>query len=640
MNESYAGFVATAQSLAAERGLRWDLPCDARGAIPKSSRWDLTAAAGMMPPPSILVSSFAIGPGDLAKLNAVRAKMGQTTLTARPMSREWRDLYLAVIAHQIFARGNKPAHALALARWIRFLAAASVDTPPWAVTPDQVRQAYNAALTLGRSGKNALLVEATVKTILDHQKLADTPALARFCVPLRSSHTQHEQALKERARVNASSRTDQLRSQLSDRKRAARLPEQQAFWELVRILFTETPRTFSDAVRFALLKILIVTGLRISEAADLPFDWERWREYVDADGSLAGDKGGLSRSLMIRHFAAKQTKTRKPGRVSLYESAQHVPPLFEGLVLETLAHSAAITEPLRDRLRRQVETGRLFPEYAVDALVPAYEMYTRVTGNAQFSAADVPNELIGRYREAYGAAALEEIWDFQLERQATLAPTAKHWLRARQAGLDIRDSAGAVLLEGIQWKDAFLRVGDVEQFIRLTMPTKLPDVTPTELADGTPVYPHDLMFLVPIRNLIEGRNGGVLDVTRFCAAGRISTADVDFMLDGSRPDSIFSRYGATEQDQRLCLNSHALRHLQNGELFRLGVADTIITKRFNRRSVAQSHEYDHRSLAEDLANVDISPDAERALSEESREVYRMILNDKVSGPIIEEFRLI
>ncbi|NCA71721.1 MAG: hypothetical protein EOM91_16900 [Sphingobacteriia bacterium] len=41
------------------------------------------------------------------------------------------------------------------------------------------------------------------------------------------------------------------------------------------------------------------------------------------------------------------------------------------------------------------------------------------------------------------------------------------------------------------------------------------------------------------------------------------------------------------EDRRLTLQSHALRHLQNTELFRLGVADTIITKRFNRRSVAQ-----------------------------------------------------
>ncbi len=70
-----------------------------------------------------------------------------------------------------------------------------------------------------------------------------------------------------------------------------------------------------------------------------------------------------------------------------------------------------------------------------------------------------------------------------------------------------------------------------------------------------------------------------------------------------RSASLFEKYGETDEDRALKIESHMLRHLQNTELFRLGVADTIISKRFNRRSVAQSYEYDHRSLAEELDQI-------------------------------------
>ncbi|WP_370157535.1 hypothetical protein [Bradyrhizobium ottawaense] len=299
-----------------------------------------------------------------------------------------------------------------------------------------------------------------------------------------------------------------------------------------------------------------------------------------------------------------------------------------------------LTAPLRRRLRRQVETGRLFPEYPVDALVPAHEMFTRLSGNAIFSNAELPAGLEARYRETLDSGVLDELRDIQLAGAAPFQPASVFWLRPRKAGLiAIRNKAGEIV-DRVEWRDAFLRVGDVEAYVRANMPTKIPDLKPATLTDGSLIYPHELMFLMPIRNLIEGRNGGLLDPTRYFAAGRISTFDIQVILDGSQPESIFRRYGADDEDRQLSLNPHALRHLQTTELFRLGVADTIITKRFNRRSVAQSYEYDHRSLAEDLANIDVPEPAEGALSDNARQVYRMIAANKVSGPIIDEFRRI
>jgi hypothetical protein len=657
MNASFAAYVASARVLADGRGLTWDLPCDDAGRIAKESRWDLTALVGMITPPSVHVSHLGVEKEAFKRLNEIRRQTGQPELEPEPMRQSWQDLYLAMIIHQVLVRKNKPHGAMVSARWIRHLASAARDTPPWAVTPRLVQQAYNAALLVGDSGQNALTFEMTVRTVLDEQHLTDTPALARFCVPLGSdaARQSHERAQGVRAGRNASSSTNRLRGRLSERKIAAKLPEQRAFWEMVRIIFTEPPRSFSDAIRFAVLKLGVISGLRVGEIALLPLDCCRWCEYVDSDGCPAGNKGGHSRSLMLRHFAEKQVEDERVDGICLYENAQHVPPIFEEVVLQTLAKTAELTMPLRARLRRQVETARLFPEYPPDALVPAHEMFTRLSGSAMFSSTKLSAELEARYRQTLDTGVLEEVRNIQLAGTAPFRPTSKFWLKQRKAGLIIRNSAGETvdrveqrkagliirnsageIIDRVGWRDAFLRVGEVEAYVRANTPTKMPDLKPGALTDGTLIYPHELMFLMPIRN-IEG-NGGLLDPTRYFAAGRISTCDINVILDGSQPESIFRRYSAQEQDRQLSLNPHALRHLQTTELFRLGIADTIITKRFNRRSVAQSYEYDHRSLAEDLANIDVPEPPEGTLSDNARQVYRMIVTNKVRGPIIDEFR--
>ena len=103
---------------------------------------------------------------------------------------------------------------------------------------------------------------------------------------------------------------------------------------------------------------------------------------------------------------------------------------------------------------------------------------------------------------------------------------------------------------------------------------------------------------------------------------------------------IFKKYGQSDEDKSLFLTSHSLRHLQNTELFRLGVADTIITKRFNRHSVAQSYVYDHRSLSESLESVELPLEVEALLGEKSSTVAKMIKSGKASGPIVDEFKKI
>jgi hypothetical protein len=125
------------------------------------------------------------------------------------------------------------------------------------------------------------------------------------------------------------------------------------------------------------------------------------------------------------------------------------------------------------------------------------------------------------------------------------------------------------------------------------------------------------------------------------AVGRPDPRFVGLALgDNKNIPSLFEKYGESDEERGLKLESHMLRHLQNTELFRLGVADTIISKRFNRRSVAQSYEYDHRSLAEDLDQIEIPQDIEIMLGEKASTVARLIKSGKANGPIVDAFRRI
>ena len=81
-----------------------------------------------------------------------------------------------------------------------------------------------------------------------------------------------------------------------------------------------------------------------------------------------------------------------------------------------------------------------------------------------------------------------------------------------------------------------------------------------------------------------------------------------------------------------------MRHFQNTELFRKGLADAIITKRFDRLSVQQSYVYDHRSLAEKLDSIDLPGDVEERFGTKASTTYRLILSGRVSGPLVERFK--
>lgn len=636
MNDFYRRFIENGKLLAESRGLQWLLPMDTNGAVPKEAWWDLAALCGLVTPPYFWHSSLGYDVKALKVLNALRAKQDLQHIAAQPLSPHWRDYYQAALLNELIVKRNKPGHALLnIGRSLRIIATCAESEAPWELTPATIQRAYNVALEIGNSGKFAANISMVVRTLIDGMHIADRSPLAKFSTGYPDQQSADKKVANLKQGNNTYRQTHKVRAELSDRKGAAKLPDEKSFWELVRIVFTEQPRSFADAIRFNQIKIAIACGFRVGENTLLPVDWARWHEYLAADGSLAGAKGGISYSLSVRHFAEKQAEDWGAEGIVLFETIQHVPAIFEDLVSDAFEKTEKLTRPLRDRLRLQVSTGRLLPELASEALVPAWDIYSRVSGSLQFVSPELPKDLIDKYRQSFDSTHLDEMRQWQISQLATHGVSSNCMKYFKKLPITIRHANGSPFIGTVEWKSAYLRVSEVEIMIRETMATKLPDIKPFLLHGGDRLSPSELMFLMPIRALIEERNGGLLDVNHYFAVGRASTADLQLHL-GGRDNNIFSRYGQTDEDRALNLNTHSLRHLQNAELFRLGIADTIITKRFNRHSVAQSYVYDHRSLAEDLAHIDLPPGAE-AMAPRAQETLQMIMAKKIRGPIVDEF---
>ncbi|WP_233887969.1 hypothetical protein [Paraburkholderia flagellata] len=644
MNRHYLAYIELGKTLASERGLRWEMPLDETGAARDGRGWNLTAAAGDVPPKTHYLRDLGAETKALALVNAERAARGLVPVEKKPLSDAWQDLVKAAVAEQLLFRRNTTEHVAAcVARPLRLIATCA-DKEPWSLTVDDLHVAVRIGKAVQLSGKLGDLVVGIVRVVLDAQHICDAgPLYPALAVPRMKSKS----AIKAKHLWSQ----ERLRDDLEARKRNERLPERRAFWELTRIVMTEKPQTFIDAVRFAAMRVLIVTGMRAGEVALLPLDWKRERTYLDSKGRPAGRSGGISTSLMIRHFAEKQQDGEADSRV-LCEGTQPVPEMFRTLLTQTLDHVATITEPLRTTLKLQCETGRLLPWYPPDTVVPVTEIYPRLTGNPFWLKIE-RGAFIERYRAGFDPAVLDDLHEYQHDRWRggnrtldmavymfgnrlkTAMCNGETYLRFRHG-----DGSPIDLAERMDWHTTYLHVRELEEHIRRTIPTKVSDLAPLPLASGV-VQPWEFLFVQPKRALTEERNDGLCDVTRYMAVNRPDPWFIGLALgDDRKLPSLFEKYGQNDDDRTLKLESHMLRHLQNTELFRLGVADTIISKRFNRRSVAQSYEYDHRSLAEDLDHIEIPQDIELMLGEKATTVAKLIKVRKASGPVVDAFRRI
>jgi hypothetical protein len=633
INEYYNSYINFGKRIATERGLNWLMPLDLKGKVSKDYAWNLTGIVGDSPPPTHWLHDFGFDTRLLDVLNSERAEQNLPSIPHGSMSLAWQDLIKSATMDQLFSRRNATMHVVnSVYRPLKVLATCTFKEP-WELEPEDILYCYELARKSQPSGQLANTILGVIKNVFDNNHIANIgpiyPALMSPQIGVRTRRTKFTKSAEE------------LRDSLDERKKSEKLPENKAFWELMRIVFTEEPKSFFDMLRFSQIKIMLLTGVRTGEAALLPADWKRTRDYYNPNGKPLGELGGYSKALMLRHFAEKQKNINSDGNV-LFETAQYIPRIFEEILTETLDKVVTATQPLRETLKKQIEQKRILPFFQKEELVSVIDLYVHLTGNPFFLEI---NEIqlqsyINSYRAGYAPSVFTEIRNAQLNKENPKLSIALYVYFNRMKGkITFRKANG---LESktprFDWSNLYLHVGELESYISQNLATKISDTTSLRLSDrNLPIW--ELMFLMPKRALAEGRNDGLCDITRYYAIGRFDPSTTGLSLGSHQTvPSLFKGYGLTDEDRNLTLNTHSLRHLQNTELFMKGVADTIITKRFNRRSITQSYIYDHRTLAEELSEIEIPADIEIALGDKTATVARMIKSGKASGPIVESFK--
>lgn len=645
MNDSYRSAIECAKNIAGEKNIPWDVSLSSDGRILEKDVWNLTDIVNSVSPSKHYLNN--LGPDQKSWM--VWNEIHGTNATETPLNQYWQDLIKAAVLDQLFVRRNSTGHVVIhVVRSLKIIAMCAGEVPPWSVTVDHIRAAMEVADKVQPAGKLKDVVAGIVKTIIDGWLISESGPLFPQINASRLKTSS--------SRAKFAKRANELLSDLQERKRAEKLPDRRAFWELVRIVFCESPRNYTDEIRFAAIKVLLLCGLRIGEVSMLPKDWKRTRSYVDRSGRPAGESGGFSTSMQLRHFAEKQQSDELDSEV-LYPATQPIPKNFEAVLESTLDRVAALTEPLRQTLKQQVASGRLLPWFDQDSLVPLVRLYPYMTGQPFWLKMDKARQdsFVEKYKSKYDATVLKELAEYQNSRyrngigildNSTYVQLIriKESIESGKSDLRFYTMDGAPYdgthIKKIHLKNLGVKISDFEQHLAANAATKMPDVTPYRLGNGDFVQTWELLFLIPKRALSEARNDGICDVTRYYAVGVMGSDTVALALKASNPDSIFARYGKTQEDRELSLNPHSLRHLQNSELFRLGVADAVISKRFNRKSVVQSYEYDHRSLAEQLDEIELPEDVEIALGPKCSNVFKMIKSGKASGPIVEKFKKI
>ena len=634
---AFAEYIKQGRVLAHQADLHWDIKLDATGVALKGHAWDLRRLLKDGHPAPKKLKVFSSSSVAIEVMIAKGYLPMETNRRPCAVSVHWQDFIKAYALNHLLVIGRSVGHLTSTCAMLRTIATVLDNKLPWLLNADDIRRCMRVAAVCQPSGIAVQRITSFINTVVDAYHLAEACPL----YPLIASERGAPGRGAGRSQFTLSG--DTLRERLSSRKTEHRLPERRAFWELMRIVFTEKPRTFADAIRFAQVKCLAITGLRIGEVSFFPRDWKRTVEYRDHRGRAAGAQGGFSTALRLRYFAEKQG-SRQTRVGQLCEANQFVPSIFEQIMTETLEEVERLTAPMRRILKAQCQTGRIFPMYAPDALIPAERMYLQMTGNVLVRDLEerVYKPYFERYRETFDLSILDEL----LQIQRRLKGRARQAWRcysdtARAEGLMFRSADGAFWV-GPRPREQYLRVDDVEEFLRAKKTTSLSDTKPSRLGEGREVAAWEFLFLVPKHTASESAKDLPCHVGKYVGVGISSPRVLSITL---RPDApqgrtLFSTYGQTDEDRALTLTAHSLRHLQNTELFRLGVADTIITKRFNRTSVAQTYEYDHRSLAEELEQITLPDEWESYLGPKAATVAKLIEAGRANGPIVRQFKTI
>lgn len=252
MSGTFEQFIADGRVLADRHGLVWDVAYDAAsGKIVKDQWWDLSAAAGKVERPRQVVSSFAAA---ASSRDACESILGRRA--PEVMAEPWIAFFKAIAVHDLFANGRTPGNFTNnIAESLRILATCAGGIPPPLLSASIVSAAYNAALIASPSAKRASTLKALVANCLDTTGIANQRPLAQYCIADGQNVLAVERQVSvvtTKRRQADSKRPNALRSELSQKHYAEKLPDDAGLVELLRIVFSD--RSGPQAANFVEIK--------------------------------------------------------------------------------------------------------------------------------------------------------------------------------------------------------------------------------------------------------------------------------------------------------------------------------------------------------------------------------------------------
>ncbi|GJH18128.1 hypothetical protein CBA19CS22_16320 [Caballeronia novacaledonica] len=554
---AFSRHVELMKGLANRRNVAWEMILDENGRASEDTVWSLNRLGSSILKHELKVADFSVMDDvrEAVIANGVpAARLPQGTT----LSSGWQNFIKAFLVHKTVVEQRQRRGVAALYRAARALASATI-VEPWEIRAEDVNRLLAVAERFRKDAR-------TICAYIDEQFLSRA-------TPIRPLVPRAPKAGKK------------LASRLAERTSEQKLPNRDALYELVRIVWTEVPRDHFDHMRFLATRLLILTGLRINEVTYLPYDCLRTEALtVAATGASADTIGGNAEAMYLRYFAEKTKARATAGH--LVEKRQYVPERFRAVVQQTVEAARAATEPLRTTLRRQFKAGcRHLWEFADEDVLQ-------------------PNDFLSRLN---------------------------------RPDSNMRSEVGTKLTLLAPELPAELTAGYLEKAVSGLKRMKS-DFRTFEL-NGEQINTADMLFLVPAANpAVSASNMG-----KYLAVAVLSDMQVSVGLGlKGRALSVFGRYSKEEHLKVAHVNPHSLRHLMNTELFRRDVSDTIITHHFGRESVAQSYEYDHRSLLERLDSVDLPGTGADILGGGSSEIVaKLVLGGHAEeSHIAKSFRLI
>jgi hypothetical protein len=222
-NINFDAFIQSMRELAIASNIKWRIALDGRGIALPGEAWDLREMANDGRPRTATLRTFS---RSIHALEALASHNEQSIdLSIGPVSEDWQNLVKAVTLEYLIVRKKSITFLTAASGALRFLATVA-DKEPWLVTAEDVQFASRVSDERQPSKGVSIVLQGILSTVVDRLHLFDA-------CPLMGLVDRSKNAGERRSKFYLAQ--DELAKSLSERKAEQKLPEQRAFWELVRL---------------------------------------------------------------------------------------------------------------------------------------------------------------------------------------------------------------------------------------------------------------------------------------------------------------------------------------------------------------------------------------------------------------------